>query len=71
MEDISKTTVNDGNFDTNDGSSFLKKCLSEEEIKSVPESILIKIRNSLHESFEDFFTNKALYETLKQRHGKF
>lgn len=50
--------------------SFLKKILTEKEYEFLPGTIVEKIENSIQQSFDEFLTNKALYETSKIRHGK-
>lgn len=50
--------------------SFLKKLLNEEEYASLSETIVTKIETYVQESFDEFLTKKALFETSRLQHGK-
>lgn len=49
---------------------YLKKILTDEEYALVPETIAEKIENCIQQSFDEFLTKKALYETSKTQYGE-
>lgn len=70
MEEVVKEDSS-GNAVENIGeNNFLKRILDDEEYELLPIAIIEKIENSIQQSFDEFLTNKALYETYKFRHGK-
>lgn len=50
--------------------SYLKNILDAEEYGAIPETIASKIDAKVQESFDEFLTKKALFETSRLQHGK-